>query len=296
MNARWSALRKSRRTAHSPVAILIVNGFDRHSKDPFDVEEALTYPWIDLCLRQVQRYSGSPAEILVWDNSYLPEHRAIMAQYDNVTVYDNPDQTDVRHGAALDRLVELAPATAEWVITLDTDAFPIRDGWIDELLAPLETGAALAGVWRDEMQTQITPYVHPSCLAVRRETLTSLGVPFRRASGQDVGQNISLSLAREGHRFGRLTRTNVRNPHFVMAGIYGDLIYHHGAGSRKAAFWTSEEQQADERARVILRDALFGDCDSLVQYLRGGIGDEAASAQGLADVVSLNRGDDGVAG
>jgi hypothetical protein len=292
MNTRWSARLRSPKPARPTVAILIVNGFDRHSKDPFEVDEALTYPWIDLCLRQVQRHSQTSAEILVWDNSYLPEHRAIMAQYDNVTVYDDPDKVDVRHGAALDRLVELVPETAEWVITLDTDAFPIRDGWIEELLDSLTGGAALAGVWRDEMQTQITPYVHPSALAVRRETLVGLGVPFKRASGQDVGQNISLALAREGHYFGRLTRTNTRNPHFLMAGIYGDLIYHHGAGSRKASFWTSEEQMADERARVLLRNAVFRDCDGLVRYLLGAIDDDAAVAGGLTDVVRLNSGDD----
>jgi hypothetical protein len=292
MNTRWSARRRSTKSERPAVAILIVNGFDRHSKDPFEVDEALTYPWIDLCLRQVQRHSQNPAEILVWDNSYLPEHRAIMAQYDNVTVYDDPGKVDVRHGAALDRLVGLVPETAEWVITLDTDAFPIRDRWIEELVDPLVGGAALVGVWRDEMQAQITPYVHPSCLAARRKTLVDLGIPFKRASGQDVGQNISLALAGEGRSFGRLTRTNVRNPHFLMAGIYGDLIYHHGAGSRKAGFWTSDEQMADERARVLLRDAVFGDCDGLVRYLLGAIDDDTAVAGGLADVVRLNSGDD----
>ncbi len=55
-------------------AILIVSGYDRigiWGRD-FDPEEAVRYPWIELCLREVRRRSaGSDYEVLVWDNMQL---------------------------------------------------------------------------------------------------------------------------------------------------------------------------------------------------------------------------------
>lgn len=267
------AARPAPTTFAGRTAILIVNGFDRHSASPFDVEEARRFPWIKLCLQQLERYttSSSSYEILVWDNSFLSEHLEILEADSRVSAFSEDEkQKDVRHGRALDRLLRKVSAEIEYVVSLDTDSFPIRHGWLENLLGRLDRGAAIAGVWRDEMAPEIRPYVHPSCLAMRRDTLLELDVQFSRAGGgQDVGQRVTEAVLAAGGRVSGLRRSNARNPHFLLAGIYGDLVYHHGAGSRHASFWTSADTETDEAMRVALRDAAFEDIDRLVDFLTG---------------------------
>ena len=255
-------------------AILIVNGFDRHSANAFDVEEARRFPWIKICLDQLARHTPEASyDVLVWDNSFLPEHLEILGASPRVSVFSERErEKDVRHGRALDRLLREVPSATEYVITLDTDSFPIRHGWLENLIGRLEGGAWIAGIWRDEMAPRIQPYVHPSCLAARRETLVGLKVEFARQTNVhrvDVGQNITNAVISAGGSISRLRRSNARNMHFLMAGIYGDLLYHHGAGSRHAFFWTSFDTKADEAVRIAMRDAAFSDLDVLIGFLAG---------------------------
>ena len=263
-------------------AILVVNGFDRHSASSFDVEEARRFPWIRLFLERLERHTPPDAyDLLVWDNAHFPEQRELLDANPRASVFSAPGGQDVRHGRALDRLLKEVPGDTEYVVTLDTDSFPIRDGWLENVLGRLKGGASLAGVWRDEMAPEIRPYVHPSCLAARRETLVGLGINFAREDGQDVGQNITEAVLGAGGTISRLRRSNSRNFHFLLAGVYGDLVYHHGAGSRRAAFWTSEDPQVHEDARIALRDAAFHDLDRLVGLLTGNAPIEAADELGL---------------
>jgi hypothetical protein len=238
------------RSGRGRTAILIVNGYDREEQGvssrrrgrgrsvPGRLEDARRFPWIGLCLEQIARHTDPAAyQVFVWDNSFLPEHLEIIARHPQATVYSEAEtQRDVPHGRALDRLfLEVSPGT-EYVVTLDTDSFPIRDGWLENLVGRLEAGAALAGVWRDEMFPKVLPYVHPSCLAIRSEMLRELGIPFHRRDEAEVGQNLTTAVIAAGRTISRLRRSNVREVHYVLGGIYGDLVYHHGAGSRRAAF------------------------------------------------------------
>jgi hypothetical protein len=281
-------------TAPGPArtAILVVNGFDRHSVSAFDVDEARRFPWIRIFLEQLERHTPADSyDLLVWDNSFFPEQLELIAESPRARVFSESESgKDVRHGRALDRLLKQVPEETEYVVTLDTDSFPIRDGWLENVLGRLRDGASLAGVWRDEMAPEIRPYVHPSCLAARRETLVGLGINFAREDGQDVGQNITAAVLAAGGRISRLRRSNARNLHFLLAGIYGDLVYHHGAGSRHASFWTSDDAQADETARIALRDAAFRDLDALVGVLTGDAPLETAAALGLTAAADATTG------
>ena len=268
--------RVARRDSPAPgrTAFLIVNGFDRHSANAFDVEEARRFPWIRLCLERLERHTrGSSYDILVWDNTFFPEHLELLEADPRVSVFsERESEKDIRHGRALDRLLHEVAAETEYVVTLDTDSFPIRDGWLENMLGRLDQGASLAGIWRDEMAPRIRGYVHPSCLAARRETLVELGVDFARKQGVhrvDVGQDITNAVLAAGGKVSRLRRSNARDMHFLMGGVYGDIVYHHGAGSRHASFWTSFDTDADEAVRVALRDAAFKDLDGLIDFLTG---------------------------
>jgi hypothetical protein len=255
--------------ATRPTAILIVNGFDRRSRwGPHDPADALRFPWISLCLRQIERHTDpNHYRVLVYDQSKLPEHDQILRDHD-VEVIRDPDGRHMPHPVALDLLVERA-AGAEFVVTMDTDSFPVSDRWLEQLTGSVRRGAAIAGIYRDEMAPKIRPFIHVSGLCIRRDTLLGLDVSFARHKGQDAGQNITETLTATGEELSPLFRSNRRNFHFLIGGLYGDLMYHHGAGSRHANFWTSVDVDADERVRVALRDAAFDDIDHLVAVLRG---------------------------
>jgi hypothetical protein len=263
-------------------AILVVNGFDRRGRwGDFNAEEARDYPWIDLCLKQIERHSrGSSYEILVWDNTWMPEHKEIIERNPKVRRFEPSEPgSDVRHGASLDQLVRRVRPRTKFIITLDTDSFPIRDGWIENLTGRLTDDVLVAGVWRDEMLPAKPAFIHPCCLAIRKRTLRELGATFMVGSGADVAHNVTVAVEGSGARASKLRRSNHFNPHFLMGAVYGDLIYHQGAGSRAPAFSARTDADHDEAVRLALRDAAFSDLDTLVDALAGNV--EPAKVPGL---------------
>ncbi len=277
------------------VAILIVNGFRRRGRwAQYNLEQALLYPWIDICLSQVERHSrGWDYQVFVFDNTHLRRHRALIGGHERVTVTPatwvaalarltarlpvrHIDRlTERTHPAALDHLAAHVPADFDYIVTLDNDSFPVRDQWLDVLVGACERGAAISGVYRDEMAPAIAPFIHVSGLCIRPRDLRALNVSFGRDAGpqiehnQDVGQRITYELTLRGREISPLRRSNELNYHFLIGGIYGDVIYHHGAGSRKGKFWTSTDRENDDRVNAALRQAAFEDLDRLIAVLRG---------------------------
>ena len=132
--------------------------------------------------------------------------------------------------------------------TFDMDSFPIADRWLERALA-LAPGAPVAAVLRRENGDVCLP--HPSCTVLTRDFVETHSVSFSpdsdgtptfreflRATGQagDTGIRIAEQLWREQLPWGRLLRTNRVDLHPVIAGIYGDVVFHLGAGTRAAMF------------------------------------------------------------
>ncbi len=277
------------------VAILIVNGFRRRGRwGAHNLAQALQYPWIELCLRQIERHSaGWDYQVFVFDNSHLASHRALMRAHPRVRVRPGRGVAALgrlaarlpvphfgrllerTHPAALDYLARKVPSDFDYIVTLDNDSFPVRGDWLETLVGECEQGAALAGVYRDEMAPEIAPFIHVSGLCVRPGELRALGVSFGEGArpevehNQDVGQRITYELTRRGRAIAPLRRSNAFNYHFLLGGLYGDVIYHHGAGSRKGKFWTSIDRDTDDRVNAALREAAFRDLDHLIAVLRG---------------------------
>jgi hypothetical protein len=277
------------------VAILIVNGFRRRGQwAQFNLDQALEYPWIDMCLTQIARHTQRwDHQVVVFDNSHLQAHRALMRKHPWVRVLPEAwvaalgrlanrlpfphlaRLLERSHPGALDYLARKVAKEFDYVVTLDNDSFPVRDDWLDVLVGECERGAALAGVYRDEMAPEIAPFIHVSGLCIRAADLLALDVSFGAGASpeiehnQDVGQRITYELTRHGRTIAPLRRSNTLNVHFLMGGVYGDVIYHHGAGSRKGKFWTSTDRETDDRVNAALRDAAFKDLDHLVAVLRG---------------------------
>jgi hypothetical protein len=173
---------------------------------------------------------------MVYDNSCLPSHQRVMRDRPSVRMFPaNGTHVELDHAAARYHLVRQTPPTIPYVITLDSGAFPISDGWIDRLISAVQAGNAVSGIYRDEMSSYITPFVHPSGLFAHRDDLLAYGVSVVKGDGQDIGQQLFDVLSRNRPYY-PLRRSNVRSVHAVMGGVYGDVIYHHGAGSRRPQF------------------------------------------------------------
>ncbi len=154
------------------------------------------------------------------------------------------------HAHHLDALVEHALEDgADALLTLDLDSFPISDTWLETIsrVAPKQSG--IAGILRAENGDTVLP--HPSCLLVPAEFAsrhrfsfspdTDGSKEFRRflrtrKQAADTGIRLAQILDQHDLPWGKLLRTNVRDLHPLIAGIYVDSVFHLGAGSRAGLF------------------------------------------------------------
>ena len=116
----------------SNVAIIIVNG----GKDP----EAGR--WLSPCLDRILVHTIWPNyHLYVWNNNLAdPWVAKNISRIPNATLVEaDPDEVLThKHAVPLQRLYELAlKDNPKYVVALDSDAHPIRDGWLSTLINPV---------------------------------------------------------------------------------------------------------------------------------------------------------------
>lgn len=210
-------------------------------------------PLLDLHLDRIARHTSVPYTIHGAAPRVTPAARARLEAEPDLRLVDLPP-TDARgsreHAHYLDGLLPIAlESDATHIVTFDVDSFPVIDDWVDRLLAAAPPESGLAGVLREENGDRVLP--HPSCLFASRELFTRYdlsfspdwdGTPefrrFLRATGQagDTGIRIAYRLWADDLDWGRLRRTNAVDLHPVIAGVYGDAVFHLGATSRGVLF------------------------------------------------------------
>lgn len=256
-------------------AILMVNG----GLDPKQGR------WLDLCLPRLKAsLPAMPFHVYIWNNTYANHalRKSLNAlpwvTYLEAAPYEHLEHP---HAVPLQRLYTLArDEGAQLIVTLDSDAHPLRQDWLVQLVAALKDGAALAGVWRDELSNGIAPYVHPSCLATTVNFIEQHNLRFDRLrASHDTEQSDTLSHFTRAAQTANLPifplrRSNVNNFHRLMGGVYEDLIYHHGAGTRQQiSFWDEAAQAKLSQRYDQLRDAaaerLFTDYEPYLGWLQG---------------------------
>ena len=75
---------------------------------------------------------------------------------------------NISHGPGL----EVSRTRSPYLVTLDSDAFPLRDDWLTHLRARLDAGAAVTGILHHR------DYIPPSCLMIARHTLDEFRLTF----------------------------------------------------------------------------------------------------------------------
>jgi hypothetical protein len=219
--------------------------------------------WIDIQSRYLRENISVPYQtwtsIEAIDRSYADRFDHVLEQRGAHAGKLNQLALEICHVAAEDDLI----------MFLDGDAFPISDPMplIGESLAK----APLVAVRRAENLEE--PQPHP-CFCVttvgswrRVRGDWSLGYPWRSAAGRiisDVGGNLLRALELSNTPWIPVLRTNETDVHPVFFAIYGDIIYHHGAGFRDAFVTRADREQLRKRtdtqspaARLIRRGRDF---------------------------------------
>ena len=124
------------------------------------------------------------------------------------------------------------------LLFLDGDAFPVAD--LGPALEQMLAGHPLAAIRRTENYGD--PFPHPSFCATTPRFWQETGATW--VGGHQVvndarrvlhrhGREPAPMLEQQGIDWLPLSRTNKRNLHPILFGVYDDLIYHHGAGFRR---------------------------------------------------------------
>jgi glycosyltransferase involved in cell wall biosynthesis len=195
-------------------------------------------PYLEALLTAVRRYSPATTRITVVDNGSTDDSEALFGSEPDVRVIRLP--LNLGHDLALD--VGFLSARTEYVVALDVDAFPIHERWLDEVLAPLSQGCAIAGARLNR------EYVHPCCLAMRLDRFVARGHSFRgryrsRIGDQDASGEVGEEMAaRERGRLHFFEVTSKRGPGDVGS-VFGGFVYHNFYSTR---FGSDRAQVLDE--------------------------------------------------
>jgi Glycosyl transferase family 2 len=185
----------------------------------------------------VTRRSPAATKILVVDNASSDESRRRLKRHPQVSLVRLP--VNIGHELALD--LGVLVCDTEYVVTLDVDAFPLHDHWLQELLAPLASGANISGARLNRS------YVHPCCWAMRTARFVEQGHSFRsdyrpREAGRDASGDVGeVMSAREAPRLHFFEVSSQRGPGDVGT-VFGGLVYHNFYSTR---FRATTEQTID---------------------------------------------------
>ena len=189
--------------------------------------------WIDVQLGYLGRNLHEPFEVFASLEGVPAGHED---KFSRVVRSSGP------HAGKLNLLAAEIGAVAgddDLIAFLDGDAFPVADP-MPTVRAALGT-SSLVAIRRDENATDVQP--HPAfCMVTVGEWRRlhgdwSAGHCWQGKDGgwtTDVGGNLLRSLELAGAGWTPLLRSNRVDLHPLWYGVYGGVVYHHGAGFRWA--------------------------------------------------------------
>ena len=187
--------------------------------------------WVELQVKRLRQFI--PAEVRLY--AFMDGVSDSLTGHFDKVFYDE----SFSHPQKLDFLAERIAEDADLediILFIDGDAFPIAS--LGQVLNELET-SRLVAVRRDENFGDKQP--HPCFCATTVGFWKSIagtwkaGVQWMRddgAMGSDVGGNLYGLLRDYEVHWKPLLRSNCAELHPLFFGVYGDCVYHHGAGFR----------------------------------------------------------------
>lgn len=187
-------------------------------------------------VRAVQRLSPPDVRVVVVDNGSSDGSREMLGSWPGISTMLL--RSNAGHGVALDLAINASRTRI--TVVLDSDAIPLRPGWLEPAVAPLRDGAAVLAGLRARRD-----FVHPVYAAVdtaefvRRRLSFQTYVPPRDpgvaavwgVNAWDTGELLTGRLRPDEVAFVE------RTPNVVdgLPGMTtGGVVYHHGGVSRTA--------------------------------------------------------------
>lgn len=228
-----------------------------------------THEMASACLSSIQRHTHLPPDVKASVIVAAKEGELDEGLFNAVNCFDEALAVEVvevpqkhvqdgrEHGSILDRVIETEAAFSDYVLTLDSDAMPIADGWLCELLGLMTEEVCTAGIlhpwipppenldrktieWRVRSQ-HCWNTTHVACQLVRTADIVALrkqGIGY--AGGDDTGLGVVQALkdtgkACKGFKPTRCPAPAVEfdaefNRHSCV--VYGDKIAHVGGHTR----------------------------------------------------------------
>jgi hypothetical protein len=224
---------------------------------------------VDVQLDYLERHTGAPYRVWAYLDGEPAAARA--GRFDDAVVEELGPRA--WHADKLNLLAERIAAVADpedRIVFIDGDAFPITK--LGERIEAMLGERPLAAVRRAENLSD--PQPHP-CFCVTTVGFWSeiggdwrQGPQWQNSSGgwqSDVGARLMVALRERDVEWTELLRTNRRDLHPIMFGVYGDLVYHHGAGFRESL---TRLDSADIRRRVAAIDPPAAERDAVRERLR----------------------------
>lgn len=205
--------------------------------------------WIPIQTRALHEHIADPHEI--WSSLEL-----IDARWDKY--FDHVVAQRGSHAGKLNHLafeISQIADPADLIMFIDGDAFPIADPM--PLVREGLSATSLVAVRRAENAGE--PQPHPCFCVTTIETWNRIsgdwtdGPTWEGPHGEpesDVGANLLHRLSHAGLTWSEILRSNKHNIHPLYYAIYGNAIYHHGAGFRPMGPLT--RAQRDQAPRQLL--------------------------------------------
>jgi hypothetical protein len=191
--------------------------------------------WIDIQLEYLRKHITSEYRVYAYLNGIEEDHSS--------KFYYSSTEPIQEHATKLNLLAEEASRQAlgegDILVFLDGDAFPIAQ--LDVFLDAALSNQPLVAVQR--LENLGDPQPHPCFCATTVAFWQSIdgdwekGHQWKNQAGElvtDVGGNLMGKLEAGDVKWTRLLRSNTNDVHPLWFGIYGNIIYHHGAGFRPA--------------------------------------------------------------
>lgn len=225
-----------------------------------------TSEMLKVCLESLQRHTKQEVVCIVATTEPDDGLRELQSQnMFTIIKTDIPDCGGRVHGSMLDKVIS-AEIQTEYVLTLDSDCFPVADGWLDDLLGMM-VESRLVGIlhpWAPPPETMLHTRVawrvrsqhcwnntHVACQMLRLADYKRLQETHKAdyAGGDDTGLLIPLRAKEEGWKIagfmptrcplpsapgnvtGGISRTTPFDPEFNRTAcvIFGDKMCHVGS-------------------------------------------------------------------
>lgn len=234
--ARWRARLRLHRL-HTGITVIVVNW------NTCDVTADV--------LRAVQHFSPPGTEVLLIDNGSTDASRDRFADWPGIrTVFL---RSNAGHGVALD--LGVCWVRTKVAVTLDSDAIPLRHGWLDPAVEPVSSGDAVLTGLRSSRG-----FVHPVYLAVDTAAFVRRKLSFQVHRDPHRGEGVVDQWGVNAWDTGELMTPQVPADRVLFVDptpnraeglpgmTVGDVVYHHGGVSRDGSGTVSPESFAGWRA------------------------------------------------